>query len=74
MTDALFDLPESKSPRLEDWIKKNGIQVFPIAELPGLSSPLRYVATKQTSEGGETEEDALRKLAKTLNIEPWDKE
>lgn len=74
MTDALFDIPESKSPRLADWMKEHGIQAFPLKELPGFDSPIRFVATKQSSEGGETEEQALRKLAATLGISTWEEQ
>jgi len=68
----LFDIPESKSPRLAEWMKQHGIQAFPLKELPGFDSPIKFFATKQVSEGGDTEEAALRKLAATLGIETWD--
>ena len=70
----LFDIPESKSPRLAEWMKQHGIQAFPLAELPGFDSALKFVATKQVSEGGETEEQALRKLAATLGISTWEEQ
>jgi hypothetical protein len=83
MTDNLFSIPETLSPRLQ-WMAKYGIQISDGGEeyQPGdkdiiTEEPLfRYWATAfaipdKPEAGGDTEDEAIVALAKKLNIKLW---
>jgi len=59
----LFDIPESKSPRLL-WSEKHGVWL--------LKSTTGYTATAAGLTGrGATEDDAIVDLAKQMGIKLW---
>jgi hypothetical protein len=61
--NILFDIPESKSPRLI-WIEKHGIWL--------LKSETGYEATAAGLTGkGQSEDDALVDMAKQMGIKLW---
>lgn len=63
MNDNLFDIPETKSPRLI-WMERHGIKT---QEIKG-----SWAATASIfSCNGDTENDAIVSLAKKMNIKLW---
>lgn len=73
MTD-LFQIPESKSPRLK-WMEAHGITVNfvpadPIAH-PAFWNAKATSESKITMAQGDTEDEALTNLAKRLGIRLW---
>lgn len=60
----LFDLPESKSPRLQ-WIEKHAI------ECRNYSDGKCYSFTSTDSAWGDTEDEAITQLALKLGIKMW---
>ena len=75
----LFDLPETKSPRLI-WLDRNGIKVSaPPQKRPG--PPLSYWMAYRhdgdfisASAYGPTEDDAITSLANKLGLRLWNEE
>ena len=83
MTDTLFDLPESPSPRLK-WMRHHKIEVADsgLDHEPGEQCEItgnrlyRYWAfiatvTDNVEEGGDTEDEAIVALANKLNLKLW---
>ena len=63
MNDNLFDIPETKSPRLI-WMDRHGVWT---QELNG-----KWIATASIFDGrGDTENDAIVNLAKKMVIKLW---
>lgn len=84
MNDLLFEVPESKSPRLL-WVEKNSIKtaVMPeaeadeIGEIPGRWGAMIGVGALKEAGFigyGNTEEDAILDLAIKLKIPLWNEE
>ena len=68
MNDNLFDLPESKSPRLQ-WMDKHGIWT---EERPDVEECNRWKASAAGMHGfGIFEIDALTELAGKMKIKLW---
>jgi len=73
MTDSLFNLPESKSPRLK-WQDYHGITcVETDLDLPENRWQAMQATTK-TIVRGPTREDALAEIARKLNLKLWNEE
>ena len=73
----LFDIPETKSPRLI-WLERNGIKVSP-SRTHGPSHKhwmaYRHSGDFISSSGyGETEDEAITSLAIKLGIKLWNEE
>ena len=63
----LFDLPESKSPRLQ-WMEKHGIR-------SRYCSCARWYAWSGMDDGwGDTEDEAITQLVLKLGIKLWNEE
>ena len=73
MSDELFTIPESKSPRLK-WQDEHGITcVETDLDLPENRWQAMHADT-QTIVRGPTREDALASLALKLNIRLWNEQ
>ena len=86
MTDTLFDLPETPSPRL-NWMRENKIEVVDsgLDHEPGDECEITgnqiyrfwaFQSGKRTKSeiseaGGDTEDEAIVNLAKKLNLKLW---
>ena len=74
MTDNLFNLPESPSPRLK-WMRENLISIIPMSEHDGSPSHPKFIATKTVIGTGETEDEAFNSLMDLLkngmNLKLW---
>jgi hypothetical protein len=86
MTDTLFDIPESPSPRLQ-WLRDHQIDIIDngIDYKPGDCCEIfgnrlfRYWAlqggkqtkTELSEAGGDTEDEAIVNLARKLNLKLW---
>jgi len=86
MTDTLFDLPETPSPRLK-WMGDHQIEVIDsrLDHEPGDECELtgsrlyrwwawqtcKRTKTESSSGGGDTEDEAIVNLAKKLNLKLW---
>ena len=86
MTDTLFDIPETPSPRLK-WMREKSIEVVDsgIDHEPGDECELtgnqlyrfwalqtcKRTKTESASAGGDTEGEAIVALAKKLNLKLW---
>jgi len=84
MTDTLFDLPESPSPRLQ-WLRKHKIDIVDsgLDHEPGdeceITGNRLYRFWAQVGEwpdaheeaGGDTEDEAILNLARKLNLKLW---
>jgi hypothetical protein len=84
MTDNLFDIPESPSPRLQ-WLRDHQIDIIDngIDYEPGDCCSItgnrlfRYWAIITDSDGGhkeaggDTEDEAIVELARKLNLKLW---
>ena len=64
----LFDIPETKSPRLL-WMEKHGIEITRITD--DALGDFRFVASKTICEAGLNEDDAIAKMAERLEIRLW---
>jgi len=71
----LFDIPESKSPRIL-WMEKHGVTTYPPNPLLGC-----WAASRDTDPPldqfvglGDTELDALTEMAKKLNLRLWNEQ
>ena len=67
----LFDIPETLSPRLA-WMKNMGITTTTITPMSG--DPKNYpkfLAKHTIIEAGESEDEAVLKLAKRMGIKLW---
>ena len=89
MNELLFDIPESKSPRLQ-WMERHGVKVtdggmdfeegdecmVTGAQLYRFYAHRRLVSGSMVSirGGGHTEEAALVKLAKSAGLRLWNEE
>ena len=73
----LFDLPETKSPRLQ-WLEKHGIKVSPSrTHGPSHKHWMAYRHDEDfifASGYGETEDDAIAFLAVKLGLRLWNEE
>lgn len=71
MSDLLFDIPETKSPRLL-WLKKHGITCHDYRT----DDIYRFMAhgIHEGSGFGPTPEDAVLEYAKTAGIKLWNEE
>ena len=73
----LFDLPETKSPRLI-WMKRHGIKVSPSrTHGPSHKHWMAYRHNEDfisASGYGETEDDAITSLAVKLGLRLWNEE
>jgi len=71
----LFDIPESKSPRLQ-WIEKHCIEISP--PIPMMNGALcQWMAFNKPVVGtcyGATEDEAVARLAMQLGIKLWNEE
>lgn len=73
MTDTLFDLPESKSPRLL-WMEEQGIACIKLdLDLPENAWQAMHAET-QTIVRGPTDLDAIADLARKLNLKLWNEQ
>jgi hypothetical protein len=74
MTDELFAVPESLSPRLR-WMRRHGITTRrnDITETPSANWEA-YQACSGDWEPGDTEHDAIANLAEALGIRLWNEE
>ena len=83
MTDTLFDIPETPSPRLQ-WLRKHQIDIVDsgLDHEPGEECELtgsvlyRYWAFPRDGgieheAGGDTEDEAIANLARKLNLKLW---
>ena len=86
MTDTLFDIPESPSPRLK-WMRDNQIRIIHNGDVsPGdedewgnrlspfcatKSKPGNLVFADHVTGWGDTEDEAIVELAKKLSIPLW---
>ena len=75
MNDTLFDIPEQKSPRLL-WIEKHGIEIITnfYDEWEDTQWPFLALAPTRLLPGqyfGNTEDEALIKLAIAGNLKLW---
>ena len=84
MTDTLFDIPETPSPRLK-WMRDNKIEVVDsgLDHEPGDECEItgnrlyRYWAViegtvfENEEAGGDTEDEAIVGLARKLNLKLW---
>lgn len=78
----LFDLPETLSPRLAEWLKLHNIETRHAGFGPAVHT--QWMAWQPCDSAdhphdgnaceGETEEDALTDLAKKLGIRLWNEE
>ena len=81
MTD-LFDIPESKSPRLL-WMEKHGIETWQ-PEIEDAFDGAKWCACRESDKDengipsyvgtGDTENDALASLAQRIGIRLWNEE
>ena len=73
MSDTLFDLPESPSPRLK-WLRAHKIKTCADA-FDAYTGEDRWVAYLRDDIGdnefGDTEDEAIVALAKKLNLKLW---
>jgi hypothetical protein len=70
--NELFQIPESKSPRLR-WMERNHLSVEMSIELVGDAKWSCFHGLKPIAFGA-TENDALTAAAKKLNIKLWNEE
>ncbi len=68
MTDTLFDLPDSPSPRLR-WLREHQVTTTKEAEPTG--DLWTAWVFPDTSGYGATEDEALADLARKLNVKLW---
>jgi hypothetical protein len=75
----LFDIPESKSPRLL-WIEKHGIKIIDSGidyedcdecEITGNQCFRYYASSGDLASGGHTKDDAIIALALKLQLRLW---
>lgn len=71
MTDTLFDLPDSPSPRLE-WMRRHGLLVG--AGNDGRIYVYRSVSHTRIAGCGDTELEALTDFAINNNLKLWNEE
>ena len=65
----LFDIPETKSPRLK-WIDKHGVWVAEITLTGSITRWWEATAAGITTKGA-TEDEAIVNLAKKMGIKLW---
>jgi hypothetical protein len=83
MTDTLFDIPESPSPRLQ-WLREHQIEIIDggVCFEPGEECEItgnrlhRFWAMVMNKgqgheAGGDTEDEAIVNLARKLNLKLW---
>ena len=68
MNDSLFDIPETKSPRLL-WLEKHNIGII----YDNTKNQFAAIG-RQESAWGETEDEAITQLALKLGIKLWNEE
>ena len=75
MNDSLFDIPETKSPRLL-WMERHHIQTRETGTVSDeLGDCRRWIAESPVGNGyGETEDGASTQLALKLGIKLWNEE
>lgn len=75
MNDALFDLPESKSPRLI-WMEEHGVSTYPPSPALGCWAASRDCDPPLDEFVGlaDTELDAIADLARKLNLKLWNEQ
>jgi hypothetical protein len=67
MTDTLFDIPETPSPRLQ-WLRKHDIRIHCDSEE---THEFTAWTLPDVSGYGSTEDEAIADLAKKLSIPLW---
>jgi hypothetical protein len=72
MIESLFDLPESKSPRVL-WMEKHGVKTYPPSPVLGCWAAARECdpPLDEFVGLGDTELDALTDLARKINLRLW---
>jgi hypothetical protein len=67
MTDTLFDIPETPSPRLQ-WLRKHDIRIHRDSEE---ANEFTAWTLPDASGYGDTEDEAIADLARKLSIPLW---